>query len=50
LKHLILLVCYDFSLSASDGQADSKLPGKVYCTVLHLGEGPGAEAGQIHAE
>ena len=33
LKNLILLVFYDFSLSASDGQAGSKLPGK--CTTQY---------------
>jgi hypothetical protein len=42
MKCLILLVVYDFSLSASNGQPGLKIPGKVYCTVLHIGEGPGA--------
>jgi hypothetical protein len=35
--------CLQFFASDSKGQTDLKLPGKVYCTVLHLGEGPGAD-------
>jgi hypothetical protein len=29
-----------FSPADSNGQTDLKLLGKVYCIVLHLGEGP----------
>jgi hypothetical protein len=43
LKCLILLVVFNFSLSDSNGQTDLKLPGKVYCVVLHLGKGLGAD-------
>jgi hypothetical protein len=43
LKCLISLVFCNFSLSDSNGQTGLKLRGKVYCTVLHLGEGPGAD-------
>jgi hypothetical protein len=43
LKCLILLVVCNFSPSDSNGQTSLKLPGKVYCRVLHLGEGPGAD-------
>ena len=42
-KCLISLVFCNFSLSDSNGQTGLKLRGKVYCTVLHLGEGPGAD-------
>jgi len=43
LKCLILLVVCNFSPSDSNGQTGIKFAGKVYCIVLHLGEGPGAD-------
>jgi hypothetical protein len=43
LKCLILLVICNFSLFESIGQTDLKLPRKVYCTVLHPGQGPAAD-------
>jgi hypothetical protein len=42
LKCLILLAICNFSLSGSNGQTALKLSGKVYCTVLHVGERPAA--------
>jgi hypothetical protein len=35
--------CLQFWHSDSNGQTGLKLSGKVYCTVLHLGESPGAD-------
>jgi hypothetical protein len=37
------LVFVSFALSDSNGQPGLKIPGKVYCMVLHIGEGPGAD-------
>jgi hypothetical protein len=43
LEYLILMGVFNFSLSDSNGQIGLKLPVKVYCIVLHFGEGQGAD-------
>jgi hypothetical protein len=42
LEMLDFIGFYNFSRSGSNWQTDLKLSGKVYCIVLHLGEGPRA--------
>jgi hypothetical protein len=34
---------FQFLLSDSNWQLGLKIPGKVYCPVLHIGEGPRAD-------
>jgi len=43
LEMLDFIGFYNFSRSGSNWQTDLKLSGKVYCIVLHLGEGQGAD-------